>query len=372
MLAAGLLLLISVAVLVTLLSARSLEGAVPGRAPLLGLAVTEYGYYVASETGLFFSSDAKSWSKPEMFSGRPVLVTGLEQQPEGRPQAAKPAGAMVLSGGRLLRVEGGARFSEFLSLSARVSAMASSAGSLYLAEGSKVIRVISEDCLIASSPDLECRRTGLSDALRLRGGPDEILTLDAVPADPPLIFAGGLRAGVWRSSTPQVRWRRVLQTATRAIMVDDRDPKKIYLGTAGGLLVSQDQGLSWGFTGMRQAVEALAQAGGTLFALAGDRLIYQSSDGQVWNAAMSHPSHSGGRVAREKGRQACGGLPLSASHDALLAHQKRKTVPPAALSVPLCMVGKCLPRPIRLRSSGWTPCLLRWKSIWTGDSLSFR
>lgn len=266
--------LISIAVVVTLLSVRSLRGAVPGRGPLLGLAVASGRYYAASETGLFVSDDGEAWHKPRMFAGRPALVTGLT-----------PGGAVVLSGGTLYRVEGANLFRPLLEVDGR--AMASSGSSLYVAEGHRTLTIVSGDCLSAQSTEVDCRAAGLASTLRIEEGPPEILALDAVPSEPPVVFAGGLRSGVWRSRDPRRGWRRVLQTATRAIMVDDVEPKRIFLGTAGGLLESQDQGRSWSFTGMRQPVEALAQSGKTYFALAGNRLVFQSSDGRSWSSVLT-------------------------------------------------------------------------------------
>lgn len=279
---AGVLMLMAVAVVVTLFSARNVEGGVPGQAPLLGLAVSSGRFFASSETGLYESVDGKTWSKPAMFSGRPALVAGVE-----------PDAAAVLSGGRLYRAGGAGDYTSVSTGRIDGQVLASSGGSLLIAVDQRNVTVLPAECLSSVPPDPRCSGKNPSSSLHLEGGPPEILSLDAVPSTPPVFFAGGLRAGVWRSSTPEKAWLRVLHTAARVIMVDDRDFERVFLGTAGGLLLSSDQGQSWAFTQMREPVEALAQFEGRLFALAGNRLIYESFDGDAWKP-LSTASSDGG------------------------------------------------------------------------------
>lgn len=276
LLLAALLMLISIALAVTLLSTRSIEGAVPGKAPLLGLAVVQGQFLAASETGLYLSPDGKTWSKPRSFSKEAALLAGIG-----------PKNAIVLSGRGLFRFDAPGSFRLLLPGPTDGTALGSSGGSAYIARGINSILVIGPPCLSGVSPDTECRHPESSGTLRLRRGPSEILALDAAPSNPVMFFAGGLRSGVWRSAAPELRWQKVLATATRAVLVDDLDPRRIYIGTAGGLLVSKDQGLSWSFTDLREPVEALAQWQDTLFALAGNRLVFRSSDGERWAPANS-------------------------------------------------------------------------------------
>ncbi|MGI8427318.1 MAG: WD40/YVTN/BNR-like repeat-containing protein [Actinomycetota bacterium] len=253
--------LLSIAVVSTLLTAGGLEGAVPGKAPILGLASIDAGFIVGTESGVYVSANGKSWSKGAELAGKPVLVTGV-----GRGRAA------ILAGGRLYDARRLSGFLKGQGAPQRAVALAGDpAGSIYISSDSGHLLTV------APGGDFTTQTLG--------GGPDEVVALDVVPPNTQAIFTGGLNSGVWRRPVGE-KWRQILKTPTRAVLVDDKDPRRIFIATAGGILVSKNQGLSWLFTEMRLPVEALAQHGATYFALGENRLLYKSADGRAWNVAI--------------------------------------------------------------------------------------
>jgi len=262
---AGILIALSVAVISTLLSTRSIEGAVPGRAPILGLAALDGGFIAGTETGVFVSSNGKAWSQSSQFAGKPALVAS-----SARSRAA------VLSGGVLFETMSLSNFVRGPAGPMRAAAIVvEPSGSVYIATGPGRLLVL-----------------GAGGALKSKGllgdGPKEIVAFDVAPPAGESIFTGGLQSGVWRR-LPGQRWQRVLKTPTRAVIIDDADPKRILIGTAGGILMSKDQGISWAFTAMRLPVEALAQHGRDYFALSENRILYKSSDAKAWKTTALPP-----------------------------------------------------------------------------------
>jgi len=255
---AGLLMLLALAVITTLVSSRGVEGAVPGRAPILGLASIDGGFIAGTEAGVYVSPDGKVWSKPSQFAGAPALVTSVAAN-----QAA------ILSAGNLFEVTGLSQFTKGPSAPKRAAAMASDPdGSIFISLDPGHLLVVRPGTPPAS--------------LVLRAGPREIVALDVAPPEGKTIFTGGLESGVWRMLAGG-RWQRILKTPTRAVLIDALDPNRVFIGTAGGILLSTNQGFSWSFTAMRLPVEALTQQGHEYFAAGENRILYKSSDGKAWS-----------------------------------------------------------------------------------------
>jgi hypothetical protein len=108
-----------------------------------------------------------------------------------------------------------------------------------------------------------------------------VLAFAVGAADRPLMLAGGLSSGLWRSEDGGSHWERILGTPVRAALVDRREAGRLMIGTAGGVLTSTPT-RPWEFTDLRVAVEALTQTGDGYFAVTADRLLYQSGDGLKW------------------------------------------------------------------------------------------
>lgn len=258
-----LFLLLSGAVVFTVISARALRGSVPGRSPLLSMAATRGGFLVGVENALYTSRDGVNWARPPRFTNRRNLPAGA------------PGGPVVASGSELFRFSDSlsAQSQPLLRLKGQVTALSGDPGGrIYVVQDASRIAVVENE-------------GGVSRSFTPRRGPREILAIDMIAGPPDagqseFLFAGGLTSGVWRSSEPERSWLQVLKTPVRAILVDDEDSKRVFLGTAGGVLVSTNSGLSWSFTGLRVPVEALAQAHGRYYALLRERLVYQSPNGQ--------------------------------------------------------------------------------------------
>jgi|GEM_PF-4303869 len=254
-----LLMLVVAAAAGALLSSRRLAGSLPVRYPILGLAAMPAGFIVATEGALFTSADGKSWSDQSAFRGKRTLaVSGVGGK------------GVVWSEGKFVETSNLRTFTPISPGPRRLVALASGPDdALYLSQG--------PGHLIVQPP------AGVARTIKLAHGPREIIALDAAAGpDSPILFAGGLTSGVWRSSHPDVSWRQVLKTPVRAILVDDQDPRTVFLATSGGILVTHDQGESWTFTSLRVPTEAMSALGGKFYALTQDRRLYASTDGAVW------------------------------------------------------------------------------------------
>lgn len=252
-LAALLGLVVAGAIIGAFLNERYIEGSVPGESPILGLAVTAKGFLVGTGEGLYSSEDAMTWERPKPAKGR-ALVTNAGSS------------ALALVELVLLKTDDLSTFEPAIgNVQDGVAIAADDQDNIYVAEDAKTI------VLYLSSGGIR-RAT-------VQKGPKEIVAFDAVSGDPVTLFAGGLTSGFWRSTTGGSTWRHILKTPVRAIVVDPENPKRVFIGTAGGVLYSTDGGLRWQFTEMRSSVEAITAARGKVWVVTQDRLIFSSDDG---------------------------------------------------------------------------------------------
>lgn len=234
---------------------RRIQGSVPGDAPILGLAASEEGFVIGTSKGVLTSSDGQTWSPVEEFSGSSLV-------------AGAGAEVVVLSGGALYRSSDLSAFSPVQEGLGRATALtATPDGNVYVARGAEEILVLDPG--------------GGSSPIEVSEGPPEMLAFAVGEGDRPLMLAGGLSSGLWRSEDGGSRWDRILGTPVRAALVDRRESGRLMIGTAGGVLTSTPT-RPWGFTDLRVAVEALTQTGEGYFAVTADRLLYGSADGLKW------------------------------------------------------------------------------------------
>lgn len=236
------------------ISRRTIEGAITGRAAILSLGVIDDGYLVGTAEGLLKSSDGRTWIKVKRFSGSRALATSDADK------------AVVHFKHILYRTSDLNEFEPaYGAVQAAVAVALDVEGNIYFAESADRYGLVTAD--------------GSLQAVKARRGPAEVLSIEGIPGDPVVVFAGGLTSGFWRSVGGGLRWRHILKTPTRTILVDPNVPDRIFIGTAGGVLYSTDEGFKWAFTEMRLPIEALAEHGGRYFAISEDRLLYFSNDG---------------------------------------------------------------------------------------------
>lgn len=249
----GLLLAISLAVAVV--SFRTIEGAVPGRGPVLGLAATDEHFVVGTAAGVYVSSDGVQWR-------------ALEQFPEGALVAQAGDELLVLSRGSLYRGDGLENLEEVADgLPSALALAGDASGRAWLGR---------ERELVIVEPAGERR------SVRYRGGPGDMVALAVDDTNTDKIFAGSLTSGLWYSRNAGRSWEPVLQTPTRAAMVSISDARR-FIGTSGGVLYSTATD-PWEFTDLRSSIEALARARGGYLAVTTERLVYRSEDGLTWEA----------------------------------------------------------------------------------------
>lgn len=244
-------------------SLRKLEGAIPGEAAILNLGVIEEGYLVGTSDGLYRSSDAKTWTLVKAYSKGRVLV------------ASNADKAFIHHDRLLFETEDLRSFDpHFGAVQPAVAMAVDKEDNVYLAEKATRFALITSD-----------RSLQTVQAIR---GPKEVLAIEGIPGDPVVVLAGGLTSGFWRSLGGDSPWTHILRTPTRAILADPNVVDRIFIGTAGGVLYSKDEGFKWAFTEMRLPVEALAEFGGRYYAVTEDRLVYVSKDGlKDWRRVSS-------------------------------------------------------------------------------------
>lgn len=257
---AGILgLLLVVSLVVAVVNSRRIEGSLPGRSPILGLAVTPAGFLSGTANGLLSSTDGRNWAVVEDFD-RQSLVSGFGD------------GAVVLSGGTLYRSADMENFAALPGELGRASALSvAPGGRIYVAREGAGLLVVDGD--------------GSQRTISLEGGPPEVLALAVGEGEVPVILAGGLSSGLWRSDDGGVRWMRILQTPIRATLIDRKQSGRVLIGTAGGVLTSTPTD-PWEFTDLRVPVEALAETADGYFAITAERLLYESEDGIAWQASI--------------------------------------------------------------------------------------
>lgn len=235
----------------------------PGKAPILSLAVTDKGFLAGTADGLWVSQDGRDWVKhPKLSTGR-VTVT-------------HSGGALAAARGSLYLVPNSNQAVKIQALTAAPSAMFES-GSIRF--------------LVAATGDgrfFVSRGRGPFQELKSSNGPREVIAVASrIEFDNGVLFAGGLVSGLWRASVSGGvvdSWERLNSTPLTAIAMDPDHADKVLVGTPGGILLSEDGGHKWKFTTLRASIEGLASARGEFFALA-DRFVFHSRDGDKdWRA----------------------------------------------------------------------------------------
>ena len=262
---ATLILLLAGSLVFAVFNQRRLRGAIPGEQPILGLGVTTKGYIVGTGKGAFRSDDGETWEQVDELERLRTLVTSVTGT------------AFVSSDRLLLKTTDLKDFGNaFGGLLAAVAIGADAEGNLYVAETAKRMNVVTDE--------------GGLDSITTRNGPDEVVAFAGSPGEPATLLAGGLRSGLWRSTDGGLKWRHILLTPTRAIVIDPTNNRRILIGTAGGILVSADQGSKWRQTEMRTSIEALAAFDGKFYAVTQDRLLFSSPDGvKGWERVIPQP-----------------------------------------------------------------------------------
>ncbi len=246
-------------IVAAVVNGRRLQGSVPGKAPILGLAVSPNGFLIGTSDGVLSSSDGSSWKRVPGFEGESLV-------------AGSGSTIAVVSGGALSVTSDLAVFRPVSGDLDRPTALTvTSQGQIWVADESGVH-------FTGEGP-------GLPNPVPLEGGPGEVLSLGVQSGDAddrPTILAGGLSSGLWRSDDGGMKWQRILGTPTRAILVDPAEAERYFIGTAGGVLAASRTTPE--FTDLRLAVEALAESEGTFYAITAERLVYESKDGLKWTA----------------------------------------------------------------------------------------
>lgn len=257
-LAAVLLVALAISLGVALVSFRTIEGSVPGRGPVLGLAVTARSYLVGTSTGVFASDDGVRWSRLSEFSGGALVA-----QASGE--------VLVLTGGDLYRGEGLSGLSVVASGLPEATALAGDASGRAWLSGEGQLLVVERD--------------GSRRSVEYEQGPEGVVALSVTEENPVRLYAGGISSGLWVSQDGGHTWEQVLQTPVRAVASNG---DRRFIGTAGGVLHSTPV-QPWEFTDLRLSVEALARADGEFAAVTADRLVYRSADGIEWEAVAAAP-----------------------------------------------------------------------------------
>lgn len=244
------------AIAAAILVERGVRGAIPGDAPITSLAANESAFFAGSADGLFVSADGIDWGRhPQLRGGRVVVAT---------IGGAVFAGA----GGRIARIEP-TRMETVAQIPFEPTGLAGIGDAIVASSGDGRFVLAGEDTRVLSTQD----------------GLDEVVALAAHHATGGLL-AGGPLSGLWRAgpvSAEPLVWQRLLGTPSTALLTEIQTPGRIRLGTPGGLLISDDGGLGWRFTQLRQSISGLTSSQAGYFAISG-RLIYHSPDGDTgWN-----------------------------------------------------------------------------------------
>jgi photosystem II stability/assembly factor-like uncharacterized protein len=252
---------------VALLRARTIEGAVPGRSGVLSIAVTGAGYVVGTTDGAFASADGTTWAPIEGVSG-PAPVTGDGDR------------VLIASGTTLYETTD-------LGTVRPVTTLPFEATAIAAAPGGAVYAIDRAGNLAGAEPGAGSATPGG------RRGPASALGLGVT--EPGVVFAGSLVSGLWRSEDGGGRWTRILETPAHAVLAappaapgaEDR----ILLATPGGVLVSRDGGNSWELSALEVRIEGLAHHGDGYYAVTSDRLLLRSPDGETdWQPLAVPPS----------------------------------------------------------------------------------
>ncbi|HMC08622.1 MAG TPA: hypothetical protein VKL22_04820, partial [Actinomycetota bacterium] len=238
------------ALVLALLSARRLQGSIPGTDTIVSLAAIHPGFLVGTTGGLVASPDGRTWSAARI----PRELVAV---------ASDGATAYVLAGADLKATSDLRTFRGVAVGVTGTVIAAGPGGSVYVANGRS---------LSVAGPGGAGRR------LPVTLPTSQILAMAVDPAEPGSLLAGGV-PGLWRSDDAGATWTRLLGTPSQSVLFDPADPRRILLATPGGVLVSANGGLQWRFTEMRLDVHGLSQENGKFFAVTSDRIVYGSPDG---------------------------------------------------------------------------------------------
>lgn len=224
----------------------------PGSAPVLSLAVSERGFLAGTADGLWASPNGWEWVVHPRFSRGRVVVAGEG----GLAYAASAASVSRIETSRTAR-----RLARSPVVPSAI-APDSRTADVYLATGNgRFYRVVP---------------AGAVEAVEEEGSaPEEVLALDESSGR---LLAGGLVSGLWESTDSGRSWKRILKTSLTAILIDPEKPSRILIGTAGGILISEDSGSTWRFSEMRSPISGLSARRGDFFAIA-ERRVFRSAGG---------------------------------------------------------------------------------------------
>lgn len=255
-------LLVSGGLAAAVLSSRTIEGSIPGDAAVLSLASLEEGLLVGTGSGLYLSPDGKRWALSERFSLGPVVVKSVDD------------GALVARDESLYAARGLSSFDDLPGFRPNEASGQ---------PGENIVAVASGD-----QGMIAVTRSGRV-FLRLAGEPVRQLRatlprgVHSVAVGAGKFFAGGLAMGVWVSEDQGASWQQVLATPVAAVEIETGEDQRVFLGTPGGLLVS-DASRTWRFAELRTGIDALTHRGDEFFAVS-DRLVYTSRGGDTgWRA----------------------------------------------------------------------------------------
>jgi hypothetical protein len=252
------------ALVVVLVSQRRIKGSVPGRAPILSLAVVEKSYLVATEKGVQVTKNFDDWNPLFADLTNRSHVSTLEEETVIRYE--KQNRRFIARTFKLPEFE---TVPDKAQLGTAV-AVGKGAVTFVAIEGKRQARLVAIGI------------TGAIEELRISGAaPKEITALQVVPGDDARIYAGGLSSGLWvaRGFPEEAVWEKLLGTPVRSVITDPGDPDVVLIGTPGGVLLSTSAGRSWRFTEMRLPIEALSTSDGNVYAITADRILYRSDDG---------------------------------------------------------------------------------------------
>ncbi|HEU5002234.1 MAG TPA: hypothetical protein VFW71_05575 [Actinomycetota bacterium] len=250
------------ALLFAILGSRGNADAVPGADPVASLAVIRAGYLVGTTGGLAVSPDGRTWSVAHL----PAELVAVA--------ANDGSTAYVLAGGLVHTTTDLKTYTDVASGATGTVIAAHERGVVIVGQGNRVMRV-GVDGIV-------------EDLLPGRSEPSGLRALAASSTDANTFLAGGPVSGLWETTDGATTWHQLLRTPIQAILMDVANPKRFFVGTDGGILVSTDGGRSWTFTSFRLNTEGLAQDGGRIYAIASDRVIYSSPDGVTgWAPVVS-------------------------------------------------------------------------------------